>query len=380
MLNESPWMDEQLRQYRSTVRRFIEDDFSPQQARWRQQRCPDADAWPKAGAAGLLLRDIPKEYGGGGGTFANEAIVVEELARASVHFAAYIQNSLAQYLLAYATEDQKRNWLPRMASGQLIGAIALTEPAAGSDLPGIRMTARREGADYVINGTKTFITNGLHAGIVCLAVKTDPKATGMKGVSLVMAETKDLSGYRVGAPLEKLGYHGQDNCELVFNDVRVPSQNLLGLTEGSGIAQVMERMNYERLSICAAAVATAEEAVAITTKYAKERMLFGKALIEFQNTRFKLAECRTESRVARAFLDDCILRFLNGRLDAVSVAEAKYWLPECEGRIVDTCLQLHGGYGYMADYQIARMWADGRVHRIGGGTTELMKEFIAWSL
>ena len=380
MIEESSWMNEELRIYRSTVRRFIENEFIPNQARWRQQQYPDIDAWTKAGKVGILLCDVPEEYGGSGGTFAHAAVIVEEIARVGVHFGAYTHNSMAQYIVAYATEEQKRNWLPRMARGELVGAIAFTEPAAGSDITAIKTTARREGDQYVINGSKTFITNGMHAGIVCLAVKTDPAAAGMKGVSLVIVETKDLAGYQVGRPLEKLGYHGQDTCEIFFNDVRIPTNNLLGSVEGRGISQVMETLNYERLSICTAAVATAEEAVEITTKYAKERMVFGKPLIELQNTRFKLAECKTEAHVARVFLDECIRRFIEGRSDAVMVAEAKYWLTECEGRIVDTCLQIHGGYGYMTEYLIARMWADSRVHRIGGGTGELMRESIGWSL
>jgi len=267
-----------------------------------------------------------------------------------------------------------------MAKGELVGAIAMSEPAAGTDLQSIKSTARRAGDHYVINGSKTFITNGLHAGIVCLAVKTDVTAAGPKGISLIMVEAADLVGYHVGLPLEKIGMQGQDTCELFFDEVRVPASNLLGPAEGDGFFQMMEQLPYERLSIAVGAVATTELAVAITTNYVKEREAFGKPLIEFQNTRFKLAECKTEAHIGRVFLDNCIERFIAGQLDAVSAAMAKYWTTDCQCRIVDECLQLHGGYGYMTEYPIARMWADSRVQRIYAGTNEIMKEVIGWAL
>jgi acyl-CoA dehydrogenase len=267
-----------------------------------------------------------------------------------------------------------------MARGELVGAIAMSEPSAGSDLQGIKTTARRDGDHYVINGSKTFITNGWHAGIICLAVKTDAKAAGPKGISLIIVETKDLPGYQVGHPLEKVGMHERDTCELFFDEVRVPVLNLLGQAEGKGFSQMMAQLPFERLTVGVAAVATAEQAVAITTKYAKERTAFGKPLIDFQNTRFKLAECKTEAHIGRVFIDNCIERFLTGQLDAVTAAMAKYWLTDCQCRIVDECLQLHGGYGYMLEYPIARMWADGRVQRIYAGANEIMKEVIGWSL
>jgi len=379
-LAEAPRTTDALRAFRSTIRAFVETEFAPHQDRWREQRFPDPDAWTKAGAAGMLLSDVPAEYGGGGGTFVHETVVVEELTRAGVPLHSFIHDSVAHYILAYGSEAQKRNWLPRMARGELVGAIAMSEPAAGSDLQGITTTARRDGDDYVINGSKTFITNGWHAGLVCLAVKTDPKATGPKAISLIMVETRDRPGYRVGRPLEKVGMHAQDTCELVFDNVRVPASNLLGPAEGRGSLQIMEKMSYERLAIGVAAVATAERAVAVTTKYVKERKAFGSPLIDFQNTRFKLAECRTEAHIARVFLNDCVERFIAGQLDAFTTAMAKYWLTDCECRIVDECLPLHGGYGYLAEYPIARMWTDSRVHRIYAGTNEIMKEMIASSL
>ena len=374
------WMHEDQRIFRDSVRRFIEHEFVPRQERWRRQQEPDPESWPAAGRAGLLLPDISAEYGGGGGDFTHEAVVREELAGAGVQFGSGVHSIVAHYLLAYGNETQKKRWLPAMACGDLVGAIALSEPAAGSDLQGIATTARRAGDDYVINGTKAFVTNGRHAGLLCLAVKTDPAAPGSRGLALIMVETAGLDGYQRGRPLEKIGMHGQDTCPLYFDDVRVPAANLLGSEEGHGFAQILAQLPYERLSIAVDAVATAERAVAITTHYVQERMAFGKALIEFQNTRFQLAECRTEALIGRVFLDYCIGRFLAGRLDDATAAMAKLWLTDCQCRIVDKCLQLHGGYGYMTEYPIARMWTDSRVQRIYAGSNEIMKEIIGWSL
>jgi acyl-CoA dehydrogenase len=377
---QSPWMNDELRLFRKTVRHFVQEELAPRQARWREEHRPDAEAWTGAGAVGLLLPDVPEEYGGGGGTFAHQAVVLEELALAGVHFGSSIQSIVAHYLLAYGAEEQKRRWLPRLARGELVAAIGMTEPGAGSDLQGISTVARRDGDHYVIRGSKTFITNGSHASLVCLAVKTDAKVVGLKGISLIVVEPTGLAGYRVGRFLDKVGMQAQDTCELFFDDVRVPAANVLGAAEGKGFSQMMERLPYERLTVGVTAVATAERAVALTTKYAKERTAFGQPLIEFQNTRFKLAECRTEAHIGRVFLDHCIGRFIAGQLDDVTTAMAKYWLTESQCRIVDECLQLHGGYGYMTEYPIARMWADGRVQRIYAGTNEIMKELIGWSL
>jgi acyl-CoA dehydrogenase len=377
---QSAWMDDEVRMFRRTVHQFVQKEFAPHQARWREQHGPDADAWINAGRAGILLADLPEEYGGGGGTFAHEAVVLEELIQAGVHFGSAIQSTVAHYILAYGNEEQKRKWLPRMARGELVAAIAMTEPGAGSDLQAIKASARRDGEHYVINGSKTFITNAAHASLVCLAVKTDAKVIGMRGTSLVIVETKNLPGYRVGRPLEKVGMQAQDTCELSFDQVRVPLSNLLGPAEGKGFPQMMEQLPYERLQIGVGAVAMAEQAVAITTRYVKERTAFGKPLFDLQNTRFKLAECKAQAHIGRVFLDSCIERFIAGRLDEASTAMAKYWLTETQCRIVDECVQLHGGYGYMTEYPIARMWADSRVQRIYAGTNEIMKELIAWSL
>jgi acyl-CoA dehydrogenase len=290
------------------------------------------------------------------------------------------QSILAHYILTYGNEDQKRNWLPRMGRGELIGAIAMTEAGAGSDLQAIKTTAVRDRADYIINGSKTFVTNGWHANIIGLAVKTDPKVSGPKGISVIIVEPRKLAGYSIGAPLEKVGLHAQDTCEIFFDSVRVPISNLVGSCEGRGFLQMMSQLSYERLLVAVGAVATAEQAVAITTKYTKERSAFGGSLMDLQNTRFKLAECKTEAHIGRVFLDKCIADLDAGRLDATTAGMAKYWLTDCECRVVDECVQLHGGYGYSTDYPIARMWIDSRVHRIYAGSNEIMKELVACSL
>jgi acyl-CoA dehydrogenase len=282
--------------------------------------------------------------------------------------------------LNYGSEAQKKKWLPAMAQGELVGAIAMTEPSVGSDLQAIKTAARRAGNEYILSGSKTFITNGWHAGLVCVAAKTDPKVAGFRGISMIVVETKDLKGYRVGSSLEKVGMHEIDTCELFFDDVRVPAANLLGTAEGSGFSQMMEQLRYERLMIGVGAVATTERALAITIQYAKERKAFGQTLIEFQNARFKLAQCKTEAQIGRVFIDNCVMRFIAGQLDPVTAAMAKYWLTESQCRVVDECVQLHGGYGYMTEYPIARMWTDSRVQRIYAGSNEIMKELIACSL
>ena len=380
MTYKSPWMTDETSIFQKSVRQFIEMELAPHHARWAEQGPPDAEAWIKAGKIGLLLPDVPEEYGGGGGTFAHEAIIIEELARSGVHFGFSIQSIVAHYILACGSEEQRHRWLPRMACGELVGAVGLTEPNSGSDLQGIKTTARRDGDHYVINGSKTFITNGWQAGLICLAVRTDPKAPGPKALSLLVLETKDLPGYRVGRPLHKIGRHAQDTCELFFDGVRVPVGNLLGPSEGRGLFQMMDQFRYERLSIGLSAVVAAERAVEITAGYVKERQAFGKPLLDLQNTRFKLAECKTETHIGRIFVDNCIQQFLDGRLDSVTAAMAKYWLTDCQCRVIDECVQLHGGYGYMQESPIARLWADSRVQRIYGGANEVLKEVVGSSL
>lgn len=380
MNDQSPWMNDELVLFRKTVQKYIEEKLVPNQDRWRTQHHPDRETWKEAGALGILLADIPEEYGGGGGTIAHEVVVVEELAKAGIHFASINQNIVAHYILRYGSEEQKRNWLPRMASGDLIAAIAMTEAGAGSDLQAIKTTARRIDGNYVVHGSKTFVTNGYLADILAVAVKNDSGGSSARGMSMIIIEPRSLSGYSVGQPIEKIGMHEQDTCELFFDNVCVPGSSLLGSSEGKGFAQMMEQLPYERLLIASSALATAERALALTTKYTKERVAFGGTLIELQNTRFKLAECKTECQIGRVFLDKCIGDFIAGRLDGVTAAMAKYWLTERAGSILDECVQLHGGYGYMKEYPVARMWADSRVHRIYAGSNEIMKEVIGASL
>lgn len=377
---EAAWTTDDTRVFRKTVRGFIAKEFLSQQARWDEQGRPDEEAWRKAGQVGLLLPDVCEEYGGGGGTFAHEAVVIEELAQAGVHSGFGVQSIVAHYILAYGSEEQRRRWLPRMAAGKLIGAIGMTEPDAGSDVQAIKTTARKEGDEYVVNGSKTFITNGSQANLLCLAVRTGGAAPGPRALSLLVLETNDLAGYRVGRSLQKIGRHSQDTAELFFDEVRVPTGNLLGSGEGRGLFQMMDQLSYERLSVAVSAVAAAERAVDITTRYVKERRAFGKPLIELQNTRFKLAECKTNVHIGRVFVDTCVQQFIAGRLDSITAAMVKYWLTDCQCRVMDECVQLHGGYGYMQEYPIARMWVDSRIQKIYAGSNEIMKEIVGSSL
>jgi acyl-CoA dehydrogenase len=374
-------MTEELEVFRKSVRQFLQEEFAPHDERWRQQHHPDRDAWRKAGAMGMLLTDVPEQWGGGGGNFAYECVVSEELMRASISsFGHIIQSIVAHYLVTYGSEQQKRTWLPAMASGDVVASLAMTEPGAGSDVQSIRTTAIRQGDHYVINGSKTFITNGYHADLVCLAAKTNPSVKGSKGTSLVLVDTRGLQGYRVGRSLEKLGQHGQDTCELFFDDVRVPAANLLGVEEGRGFAQMMEQLPYERTFIAVAAVAAMERALEITVRHARDRKLFGGTLMNLQHARFTLAECQTEARIARVFLDHCIAGVIDKTLDNATASMAKWWCTDKQFEIADRCLQLFGGYGYTTEYEISRIWADSRVQRIYGGANEVMKELVARSL
>ncbi len=373
-----PWMDADLEMLRDTARKFFERECVPHEARWVAQHHADREIWTKAGQAGLLCASIPEEYGGGGGSFLHEAVICEEQAGAMV--AAFSNNVhsgiVAHYILAYGSEAQKRRWLPRMATGELVAAIAMSEPGAGTDLQRIKTSAVREDDAYVINGSKTFITNGHHANLICVAVKTGV-AVGAKGVSLVMIETDGLPGFRRGRLLDKLGQKSLDAVELFFDTMRVPADNLLGGEEGKGFAQLMQQLPQERLLIAVGAVATMHRAIGETTAYVRQREVFGKPLMALQNTRFKLAECLTQASVARSFVDDCIARLLRGELDVPTAAMAKWWTTDTSCRIVDECLQLFGGYGYMMEYPIARLYADVRVSKIYGGANEVMKEIIA---
>jgi acyl-CoA dehydrogenase len=324
--------------------------------------------------------DVPSEYGGGGGDFRHESVLYEELARRGISgFGQGVHSIAAHYVLNYGSEEQKQRWLPRMASGELVGAIAMTEPGAGSDLKGIRTKAVRDGDHYVVNGSKIFITNGSIATILMLVVRTDV-ADRKRGLSILMVETKGLAGYRVGRVLDKMGMTAQDTAELFFEDVRVPVDCLLGGEEGKGMHQLMGDLPYERLTIALGGIAAMEGAVAETARYVKERKAFGQAIGEFQNTRFKLAEVTTITRVARTFVDRCIEQLVAGTLDTETAAMAKWWVTDMQQQVMDECVQLHGGYGYMNEYLVCRMFADSRVQRIYGGTNEIMKELISRSV
>ena len=375
---ERPWMNEELEMLRDTARRFFERECVPHESRWRAQHHADRDIWTKAGAAGLLCASIPEEYGGSGGSFLHEAVICEEqMYSMSQAFSNNVHSGIvAHYILAYGSEAQKKRWLPRMATGELVAAIAMTEPGAGTDLQRIKAQARLEGDYWRINGAKTFITNGLHAGLVCVAVKTSAEA-GAKGVSLLMVETDVTEGFRRGPLLDKMGQKTLDTTELFFDDVRVPATNLLGGEEGKGFAQLMQQLPRERLLIAVGAVATMRRAIDDTLAYVRERNVFGAPLMALQNTRFKLAECETQAEIARSFVDDCMARLSRGELDVPTAAMAKWWTTDTCCRIVDECLQLHGGYGFMNEYPIARLYADVRVGRIYGGANEVMKEIIA---
>jgi acyl-CoA dehydrogenase len=376
----STWEDDELASFRGVVRRFVTDELAPREPAWQQARRVDAASWRDVGAMGLLLCDVPEAYGGSGGTFAHDCVVFEEFAYAGVvSFGKHVHNICAHYVLAYGTDEQKRRWLPRLASGELVGAIAMSEPGAGSDLQGIRTRALRRGDAYVLDGSKTFISNGQVANLICVVARTDP-AAGAKGISLLMVETEGLAGFRRGRTLDKLGQPGQDTSELYFDDCRVPEASLLGGAEGAGFAQLMEELPYERTLIALTGVAIIERAVRLTTEYTRERRAFGKALIEMQNTRFKLAEAKTIAHVGRVFIDSCIERYMAGTLDTATASMAKWWLTDMQCQVVDECLQLFGGYGYMRDYPIAQMYADARVQRIYGGSNEIMKEIIARTL
>jgi acyl-CoA dehydrogenase len=375
----SSWMDEELAMHRQAVARFVDSEMLPHDARWRAEHNVGHEVWRKAGALGLLCTDIPAHYGGAGGDFRHEVVLYEELARRGLTgLGQGVHSIAAHYLLNHGTEAQKAKYLPQLASGELVGAIAMTEPGAGSDLQGIRTRAERKDAEYVVNGSKIFITNGYLAGLVMLVVKTDT-ALGAKGTSILIVETRDLPGFRVGKFLDKVGQHAQDTCELFFDQVRVPTDRLLGGSEGQGFAQLMSDLPYERLIVAVQAVATMEGAIEETVRYVKGRKAFGKTLLEFQNARFRLAEAATVTRVARTFIDRCIQDQLKGALDDVTASMAKYWATDMLQKVVDECVQLHGGYGYMNEYLVARMYADARVTRIYGGTNEIMKELIARS-
>lgn len=380
-LPKPAWAGDDVAMLYDMALRFMAEEIAPHYDAYEKNEIVDRSAWEKAGAAGLLCASMPEEYGGSGGTYAHESSIIEAIGHVGVDgFGIVLHNAIvAPYILHYGSEEQKQNWLPRLATGELIGAIAMTEPGAGSDLQGVRTRAEKVGNQYALFGSKTFITNGQHANLIIVVVKTDP-AKGAKGTSLILVETEEVEGFRRGRNLDKVGLKANDTSELFFDDVRVPTSNLLGTEEGQGFVQLMQQLPQERLLIGGQAIAMIERALALTIDYVRERQAFGKPVMEFQNTQFKLAELKTEATVGRVFYNDCVARHLDGGLDPSTASMAKYWLTDLQGKVVDECLQLHGGYGYMNEYPIARMFRDARVQRIYGGTNEIMKLLIARGL
>ena len=375
----SPWLTEDLEDLATLARTFFAREVVPHAERFAAQHQVDRETWLKAGQAGILGLSLPEEFGGGGGTFAHEAVVLQEQGWVGDDaLGLHIHSGIVpHYIAEFGTDEQKLRWLPKLASGEWVGAIAMTEPGTGSDLQAVRTSARRDGEDYVINGSKTFITNASHADLVIVVARTG--GAGAKGISLIVAEVNDLPGFTRGRVLAKIGQHGQDTRELAFSDMRVPVANRLG-DEGQGFAQLMEQLPQERLVVSVGAVAAAEYAVRLATAYAKEREAFGRKIVDFQHTRFLLAECSTDVLAARTFLDHCIGEHLAGRLDAVLASRIKYWATDMQCSVIDRCLQVFGGYGYMMEYPIARLYAAARVQKIYAGTNEIMKELISRSL
>ena len=381
MTYRSSWMTEELDTFRDSFRRFLAKDLAPHAEKWRNQKMVDRSAWRALGAMGALLPSVPEAYGGLGASFAYDAAVFEDMENIVPEALGGVTVSsgiVAHYIQNYGSEEQKRRWLPGMAQGELIGAIAMTEPGAGSDLQGVRTTARRQGNSYVLNGQKTFITNGQAADLVIVVARTG--GPGAKGLSLIVVETKDNDGFRRGRNLDKIGLHASDTSELFFEDEAALPENLLGGEEGQGFAQLMQQLPRERLIIAVCAVASMERAVRLTADYARERKAFGKPILDFQNTAFTLAERKTEATIARVFVDWCVERLIAGDLDAVTASMAKWWCTQKQVETADECLQLHGGYGYMQEYPISRMFVDARVQKIYGGANEIMKMLIARSL
>jgi acyl-CoA dehydrogenase len=366
-------------QFRDTVRRFLEREVAPHHARWEEQGYVDREVWTKAGEAGMLCTSMPEAYGGSDADKLYSVVLFEEIARQGFTGLGFgLHNEIvAPYILSYGTDAQKEKYLPAMARGEIVGAIAMSEPAAGSDLQGVRSTAADKGDHYLLNGSKTFITNGWHADLVIVVAKTDPSA-GAKGTSLLLIE-RGMPGFEKGKRLKKVGMKAQDTSELFFDNVRVPKANLLG-EANRGFVYLMQELPWERLQIAITAAEASQAAIDWTVEYTQERKAFGTTVASFQNTRFTLAELQTEVQVARVFVDRCIDLLMQKKLDTATASMAKYWCSDLQCKVIDACVQLHGGYGYMWEYPIARAWADARVQRIYGGTNEIMKEVITRSM
>jgi acyl-CoA dehydrogenase len=374
-LHKHPWMDAEIEAFREQVRRYVAGELSPHLDGWRRQGYIPREVWRGFGEMGFMLPEIAEEHGGAGASLAYQMVVQDELAKAEVPANTAVHTIAAHYILDYGTEAQKQRWLPKLASGEMLAGIAMTEPGVGSDLKAMRTRARLDGDHYVIDGAKTFITNGFSANLLVMAVRTGE--AGSRGVSLIVLETENLPGFRVGRRLEKLGQHASDTAELFFDGVRVPADHLVGGQEGQGFAQLMSQLPYERLLLAVPAAAVIERAVELTVDYTRQRKAFGQTVADFQNTRFKIAECATLAHVVRSFVNDCVQRLLDGTLDHEAAYMAKWWCTEQQCRVTDECLQLFGGYGYMEEYPIARLFIDARVQKIYGGTNEIMKDLIA---
>lgn len=374
-LHRHAWMDDDIEAFRQQVRRLIETELAPQLDGWRRQGFIPREIWCRLAELGALLPEIEERYGGSGASLAYQLVLTEELARAEVPASTMVHTIVAHYIAAYGTEEQKIRWLPRMARGELMAGIAMTEPHCGSDLKTLATRARREGGEYVVDGAKTFISGAYSGNMLVVAVRTGGQ--GSRGVSLLVMETGSLPGFKVARRLEKIGFHASDTCELFFDQVRVPVDNLLGGEEGHGFTQLMSQLAYERMLIAVTSAAVIERAVELTVEYTRQRRAFGGTLADLQNTRFRLAECATTAHVVRTFVNDSIQRLLEGKLDAEAAYMAKWWCTEQQCRVTDECLQLFGGYGYMAEYPIARMYADSRMQKIVGGANEVMKDLIA---
>jgi acyl-CoA dehydrogenase len=375
---ESTWMTDEHKMLLESATRFFKEQWGPKDEAWRAQGMMDRQAWRDAGANGFLCASMPEEYGGAGGDFGHEAaLILAQAAAGQSGFGGSLHSGIvAPYILHYGTEEQRKRWLPKMASGELIGAIAMTEPGTGSDLQGVRTSAVLEGDTYKINGSKTFITNGQLANLIVVVCKTD-KSKGAQGISLLMVETDEVTGFRRGRNLDKIGMDAQDTSELFFDDVVVPKDNLLGGQEGMGFFQLMQELPQERLIVAVGGVGAMELAMQETLAYTKDRQAFGKPIFNFQNTRFTLAECQALLMASRAMVDAAMVSHLKGELGVERAALLKYWITDQQCKLIDECLQLFGGYGYMKEYVIARLYADARVQRIYGGTNEIMKELAS---
>ena len=374
------WVTEEHKLFTESVQKFYNDEMKPNIEDWVENGVVSKSFWEKAGHAGIMSGSVLEEHGGVGGDMGFDSITVYEQAKTGDSSWGYgIQSIVIHYLNEYGTDEQKNEWLPKLIEGKSIASLAMTEPGAGSDLQAIKTIAKKDGNQYTLNGSKIFITNGGSADLIIVAAKTDQSA-GAKGISLILLDTNNVEGFSRGKPLKKLGLKGNDTAELFFDNVKVPLTNLIGKDEGQGFYQMMNQLPWERLLIGITALGAIDFALQETIKYVQERKAFNRRIMDLQNTRFKLAESKTKAEVLRSFINDCIARLIKGKLDAATASMAKYWGSQIQNEIMDECLQLHGGYGYILDYPISRMYADARVQKIYGGSNEIMKELIARSI